>query len=47
MYKRQVPIGINEPVLGSVREESPLGVTGFTSIDGGKDLQKRKVLSME
>ena len=31
--KSSVPIGINEPVLGSVREESPLRVTGPTSID--------------
>jgi len=37
MFRRQskssVPIGMNEHVLGSVREESQLGVTGPTSID--------------
>ena len=31
---------MNEPVLGSVREETPLGVTGFTSIDAGQPLSK-------
>ena len=50
MYKRQpifrrqskssVPIGTNEPVLGSVREESQLGVTGPTSIVAGQPLSK-------
>ena len=38
--KSSVPIGMNEPVLGSVREESQLGVTGFTSIDAGQSLSK-------
>jgi len=44
MFRRQskssVPIGMNEPVLGSVREESQLGVTGPTSIDAGQPLSK-------
>ena len=31
---------MNEPVLGSVREESQLGVTGPTSIDAGQPLSK-------
>ena len=30
--KSSVPIGVNEPSLGSVREESQSGVTGSTSI---------------
>jgi len=38
--KSSVPIGVNEPVLGSVREESPLRVTGPTSIDAGQSLSK-------
>ena len=38
--KSSVPIGTNEPVLGSVREESQLGVTGPTSMDAGQSLSK-------
>ena len=38
--KSSVPIGMNEPVLGSVREESPLRVTGPTSIDAGQPLSR-------
>ena len=44
MFRRQskssVPIGMNEHVLGSVREESQLGVTGPTSIDAGQSLSR-------
>jgi len=31
--KSSVPIGINEPTLGSMRDESQSGVTGSTSVD--------------